>query len=97
MERPRGPRQICPLERVRNRSLSLEASPSDQSSSLQRCGGGEDGFGHLAGLLFGAQMTALTEGHALHDDDLQLDIGGNFGLNQATPDFQLYVGLSTRF
>lgn len=28
---------------------------------------------------------------------LQLDVGGNFGLNQATPDVQLYVGLSTRF
>lgn len=33
----------------------------------------------------------------LVNDDLQLDIGGNFGLNQATPDVQLYVGLSTRF
>jgi hypothetical protein len=33
----------------------------------------------------------------LLNDDLQLDIGGNFGLNQATPDVQLYVGLSTRF
>lgn len=28
---------------------------------------------------------------------LQLDIGGNFGLNRATPDAQLYLGLSTRF
>ncbi|HYZ47910.1 MAG TPA: transporter [Sphingomonas sp.] len=28
---------------------------------------------------------------------LQLDLGGNFGLNQATPDAQAYVGLSTRF
>ncbi|MFN3468615.1 MAG: transporter [Novosphingobium sp.] len=33
----------------------------------------------------------------LVNDDLQLDIGGNFGLDQATPDLQLYVGLSTRF
>ncbi len=33
----------------------------------------------------------------LLNDNLQLDIGGNFGLNQATPDLQLYVGLSTRF
>jgi hypothetical protein len=33
----------------------------------------------------------------LLNDDLQLEIGGNFGLNQATPDLQLYVGLSTRF
>lgn len=30
-------------------------------------------------------------------DDLQLDVGGNVGLNQATPDVQLYLGLSTRF
>lgn len=28
---------------------------------------------------------------------LQLDVGGNFGLNRATPDAQLYLGLSTRF
>ena len=28
---------------------------------------------------------------------LQLDIGGNFGLNRATPDVQLYVGIATRF
>lgn len=33
----------------------------------------------------------------LLNDNLQLDIGGNFGLNQATPDLQLYVGVSTRF
>lgn len=30
-------------------------------------------------------------------DDLQLDVGGNVGLNEATPDVQLYLGLSTRF
>lgn len=28
---------------------------------------------------------------------LQLDAGANFGLNRATPDAQLYLGLSTRF
>lgn len=28
---------------------------------------------------------------------LQFDVGGNFGLNRATPDAQLYVGVSTRF
>ena len=28
---------------------------------------------------------------------LQVDIGGNFGLNRTTPDAQLYVGISTRF
>lgn len=33
----------------------------------------------------------------LVNPNLQLDVGGNFGLNQATPDTQLYVGLSTRF
>jgi hypothetical protein len=28
---------------------------------------------------------------------LQLDVGANFGLNQVTPDTQVYLGLSTRF
>jgi hypothetical protein len=28
---------------------------------------------------------------------LQLDLGGNFGLNRVTPDSQLYLGVSTRF
>lgn len=28
---------------------------------------------------------------------VQLDIGGNFGLNRLTPDAQVYLGLSTRF
>lgn len=29
--------------------------------------------------------------------DLQLDVGGNLGLNSATPDVQLYLGISARF
>ncbi len=29
--------------------------------------------------------------------NLQLDAGANFGLNRATPDAQLYLGISTRF
>jgi hypothetical protein len=33
----------------------------------------------------------------LLNDELQIDIGGNFGLNQATPDLQLYAGISARF
>jgi hypothetical protein len=33
----------------------------------------------------------------LLNDALQIDIGGNFGLNQATPDIQVYAGISTRF
>lgn len=33
----------------------------------------------------------------LLNDELQLDIGGNVGLNRATPDVQLYVGVSARF
>jgi hypothetical protein len=30
-------------------------------------------------------------------DNLQVDIGGNFGLNRATPDVQIYGGISARF
>lgn len=33
----------------------------------------------------------------LLNDALQLDLGGNFGLNAVTPDVQLYVGVSARF
>jgi hypothetical protein len=33
----------------------------------------------------------------LVNDDLQLDVGGNFGLNRLTPDVQLYLGVSKRF
>lgn len=33
----------------------------------------------------------------LVNPDVQLDLGANIGLNQATPDLQLYLGLSTRF
>ncbi len=29
--------------------------------------------------------------------NLQFDVGANFGLNQATPDVQVYAGVSTRF
>ena len=30
-------------------------------------------------------------------DALQVDAGGSFGMNRATPDAQLYIGLSTRW
>lgn len=33
----------------------------------------------------------------LLNNDLQIDIGGNLGLNQATPDLQVYAGISARF
>lgn len=33
----------------------------------------------------------------LLNDELQIDIGGNFGLNRDTPDVQMYVGVSARF
>jgi hypothetical protein len=33
----------------------------------------------------------------LLNNDLQIDFGGNFGLNQATPDLQVYAGISARF
>jgi hypothetical protein len=33
----------------------------------------------------------------LLNDALQIDIGSNFGLNQATPDLQVYAGISARF
>lgn len=33
----------------------------------------------------------------LLNENLQIDIGSNFGLNQATPDLQVYAGISARF
>lgn len=43
------------------------------------------------------QYSADAAVSYLLNDALQLDIGGNFGLNQATPDVQLYAGISARF
>lgn len=43
------------------------------------------------------QFSADAALSYLLNDELQLDIGGNFGLNRATPDVQLYVGVSARF
>lgn len=43
------------------------------------------------------QYSADAAVSYLLNDELQLDIGGNFGLNRATPDVQLYVGVSARF
>ncbi len=43
------------------------------------------------------QYSADAAVSYLLGDELQLDVGGNFGLNRATPDVQLYVGVSARF
>ncbi len=43
------------------------------------------------------QYSADTALSYLLNNDLQIDIGGNFGLNQTTPDLQLYAGISARF
>lgn len=44
-----------------------------------------------------SQYSADAALSYLLNDELQLDLGANFGLNQATPDVQLYVGVSARF
>lgn len=43
------------------------------------------------------QYSADTAVSYLLNNELQVDLGGNFGLNQATPDVQLYIGVSARF
>lgn len=43
------------------------------------------------------QYSADTALSYLLTDALQLDVGGNFGLNAATPDLQIYAGVSARF
>jgi|JI7StandDraft_1071085.scaffolds.fasta_scaffold25697_3 hypothetical protein len=43
------------------------------------------------------QYSADAAVSYLLGDELQLDLSGNFGLNRATPDVQLYVGVSARF
>jgi len=42
------------------------------------------------------QYSADTAVSYLLNDALQLDVGGNFGLNQATPDVQVHIGVSAR-
>ncbi|HEY1604807.1 MAG TPA: transporter [Allosphingosinicella sp.] len=43
------------------------------------------------------QVSADVMATWLARKTLQFDVGANFGLNRNTPDFQLYVGVSTRF
>ena len=43
------------------------------------------------------QYSADVAATYLLGPTLQIDLGGNFGLNRYTPDAQLYLGLSTRF
>ena len=48
-----------------------------------------------AGRIYQATFD-LTAAQAL-GDNVQLDAGANFGLNRATPDVEVYLGLSRRF
>jgi hypothetical protein len=43
------------------------------------------------------QATADAAIAFLVNSDVQLDTGANFGLNRATPDVEIYAGMSTRF
>lgn len=43
------------------------------------------------------QYSADVAAAYLIRPNLQIDLGGNFGLNRFTPDAQVYLGLSTRF
>lgn len=43
------------------------------------------------------QYSADAAVSYLLNDALQLDAGGNFGLNRATPNVQIYIGVSARF
>ena len=47
----------------------------------------------------GTTRQASADGSAafLLSNDVQLDAGANFGLNRATPDVELYGGVSVRF
>jgi hypothetical protein len=44
-----------------------------------------------------SQYSADVDAAWLLDNDTQLDGGANLGLNRATPDLELYVGISRRF
>lgn len=43
------------------------------------------------------QVTADAAAAYLVNKDFQVDAGANFGLNRATPDLELYTGISVRF
>lgn len=43
------------------------------------------------------QFSADPGLSCLLSDELQLDIGGNFGLNQTTPGVKVHAGVSARF
>ena len=43
------------------------------------------------------QYSADVAATYLINPTVQLDVGANFGLNEATPDVQVYVGVSSRF
>ncbi len=45
----------------------------------------------------GKQISADASAAYLLNGDLQLDAGGNFGLNRQTADIELYAGISKRF
>jgi len=51
----------------------------------------EDPAGHSTELLAGLSAGWMAK------DDLQLDVGANFGLNEAAPDVQVYAGVAKRF
>jgi hypothetical protein len=47
----------------------------------------------------GTKKQASLDASAAYlvSNDVQLDVGANFGLNRATPDVQMYVGISEQF
>ena len=72
--------------------VGREASVNALGATIELSAGrDEDPSGHSTEMLAGLSAGWMP------NDDLQLDVGANVGLNEEAADVQLYVGIAKRF